>query len=132
MKKSTIFAVILGITMILLIAEILPKYLDAITFFRTKWMFIYAFLLNLLYLSFGMLIEYKKIMRIFTSKTRSINWYLFSFTILLIVVLFIPVPYLLLAHFSPNYFISYLLGKEVSTMLKVLAGILLVRSFHTD
>jgi len=72
-KKTTVLSIIIGIIILMLIALILPKYEEVLDFFNVKWILIYSILLSVLYFLFGILIETKRVIKVFSKKVR-VNW----------------------------------------------------------
>ncbi len=58
-------------------------------FFNVKWILIYSILLSVLYFVFGILIETKRVIKVFSKKVR-VNWLQFSFVVILILLVFVP------------------------------------------
>ncbi|WP_223292457.1 hypothetical protein, partial [Salipaludibacillus neizhouensis] len=109
---------------------ILPKYEEMLDFFNVKWILIYSILLSVLYFLFGILIETKRVIKVFSKKIR-INWLQFSFVVILILLVFVPTQYWLIL-FPHNFLISFISRLEIQVILNVLAGILFVRSFDKE
>ncbi|RKL65882.1 hypothetical protein CR203_18710 [Salipaludibacillus neizhouensis] len=130
MKKTTVLSIIIGIIILMLIGLILPKYEEMLDFFNVKWILIYSILLSLLYFLFGILIETKRLIKVFSKKVR-VNWLQFSFVVILILLVFVPTAYWLML-FPHNFLISFISKLEIQVILNVLAGILFVRSFYKE
>ncbi|WP_078552065.1 hypothetical protein [Bacillus alkalicellulosilyticus] len=125
MKKTTVFSGVIGLIILLVIVLILPQYEQMLDFHNTTWVIIYSILLSLLYLLFGIFIELKRVIKIYSKRNVSVNWLLLSFVVILIVVVFVPDPF----WFRPSLIMYYFFSTEVQVILNVLAGILLVRAF---
>ncbi|MCT8138770.1 hypothetical protein H1D32_14110 [Anaerobacillus sp. CMMVII] len=130
MKKTTVFSSIIGIVILTLIALILPKYEQTVVFFNIRWVLIYSFLLSVLYLLFGILIETKRLIKVFAERVR-VNCLLLSFVVILFLLFFIPAPYWL-TLLPNNFFFSFIFRIEIQVILNVLAGILFIRSFDKE
>ncbi|UCZ51485.1 hypothetical protein LGQ02_11410 [Bacillus shivajii] len=130
MKKAAVFSSIIGIIILMLIALILPKYEQTVDFFNIRWVLIYSILLSVLYFLFGILIETKRVIKVFSKRVR-VNWLLLSFVVILLLLVFIPAPYWL-TRFPNNFFSSFIFRIEIQVILNVLAGILFIRSFDKE
>ncbi|WP_416150081.1 hypothetical protein ACM26V_03525 [Salipaludibacillus sp. HK11] len=132
MKKTTVFSIIIGIIILILIALILPKHNEMLHFFNVKWLLIYSILLSVLYFLFGVLIETKRVIQTFSKKIEiKVNWFQLSFVFILIILVFVPAQYWFLLF--PNQFaLSFIFRIEIQVILNVLAGILFVRSFEKE
>ena len=128
MKKATGLSIIIGIIILLLIALTLPRYEHSLNFFDFKWVLIYSTLLSVLYFLFGILIETERIIKIYSMKVLRVNWSLLGFVVILLSLVFVPIPYWL-ATFPHNFFFVFITRVEVQVIFSVLAGILFVRAF---
>ncbi|MFB4165752.1 hypothetical protein ACE1TI_18600 [Alteribacillus sp. JSM 102045] len=132
LKRTKLLTVIIsGIITLMLIALIIPKYEQMLDFYNVKWILIYSIILSMLYFIFGMLIETKRLIKVF-SKKLSVNWLHISFVILLLLIIFIPVPYWLLLLPNNFFLLNFIFVNEVQVILNILAGILFVRAFENN
>ena len=130
MKKATGLSIIFGIIILMLIVLILPEHKEMLHSFNVKWILIYSILLSVLYFLFGILIEIKRVIKVFSKKVR-VNWLQFSFVVILILIVFVPAQYWFLL-FPNEFLLSFIFRIEVQVILNVLAGILFVRSFDKE
>ncbi|PYZ92565.1 hypothetical protein CR194_12915 [Salipaludibacillus keqinensis] len=130
MKKTTVVPIISGIIILILIALILPEQREMLHFGDVTWILIYSILLSLLYFLFGMLIEIKRAIQVFSKKVK-VHWLQFSFVVVLILFVFVP-PQYLYTLFPFQFSLNFVLRNEIQVILNVLAGILFVRSFYHE
>jgi hypothetical protein len=129
LKKSTVICTLLGIVIILTIGVITSE-TERLFKMMYPTAIYYWFLIKLLYLLFGMVIEGNKIAFILNNRIFKINWLLFSLTLILI-GLSLSSPWLIpwFGLGFPFRFNPFLVS-EINAALTVFAGILLVRSFN--
>ncbi|SDI93566.1 hypothetical protein [Alteribacillus bidgolensis] len=129
MRKPAVFIIVLIYALFMLMSVVISAYEQANDFYNVSNILFYWFLMTFMYFILGVIIEGKRIKKLFVNRSFKISWVPFVWSLVLTIVVFIPKVYWFL-WFGRSFpvFIHFLSYSEVHAVLAVLSGILIVRS----
>jgi hypothetical protein len=128
--KNILLKIIVGVVL-LVSAFLVQKEFDELAKMMDRSAIFYDVLQSILYILFGILVEFERLKKIFVNKEFKIDLIRIILTLALFIFAFLPAG-LWILWFGIGGLMSFnpLLNVEIKAILTVLLGILLIRSFH--